>query len=241
MPNYIKNRIVFEGKDKYINKIMESIKSFKMYIQIKNEYTKKFQPELSFINRVIDFNKITKAPKSLYIDSSSYGMMGEYIISGKSDISFLGYEEIKKRWSKMSNKDRKKSLKLGKKYIKNRLKYGFTTWYDWCIENWGVKWNAKQAVIKNNIIEFETAWSGITNLIKLLSSRHPNVNIKYIYADEDSGSNTGNLTIQNGEIIEDNSPKNQSSEAYKIFLELHPNCDYVKCIDGIYQYVDSDN
>lgn len=34
-------------------------------------------------------------------------------------------------------------LELGKQYVENIKKYGYPQWYDWCVENWGTKWNVK--------------------------------------------------------------------------------------------------
>ena len=48
----------------------------------------------------------------------------------------------------------------------NKEKYGYTSWYDWCINNWGTKWDAGNendedlACVDPNKVQlsFDTAW-----------------------------------------------------------------------------------
>jgi len=46
---------------------------------------------------------------------------------------------------------------------KNVEKYGYKTWYDWQINNWGTKWDicGDEGVLKNGVmtVGFESAWS----------------------------------------------------------------------------------
>lgn len=54
----------------------------------------------------------------------------------------------------------------GKKYVENYKTYGATSWYDWCTEHWGVKWNAsgKEQVSEGEnedeiVCVFDTPWN----------------------------------------------------------------------------------
>ena len=92
---------------------------------------------------------------------------------------------------------------LGNVYINNILQYGADSWYDWCCENWGTKWNASDTyIIDDNEIEFSTAWSCPVNIFKELSRQFSGVEIVVEFADEDIGSNCGKITFLNGEIEE---------------------------------------
>ena len=92
---------------------------------------------------------------------------------------------------------------LGNAYINNILQYGADSWYDWCCENWGTKWNASDTyIIDDNEIEFSTAWSCPLNIFKELSKQFSGVEIAVDFADEDIGSNCGKITFLNGEIEE---------------------------------------
>ena len=92
---------------------------------------------------------------------------------------------------------------LGNVYINNILQYGADSWYDWCCENWGTKWNASDTyIIDDNEIEFNTAWSCPVNIFKELSKQFSGVEIAVDFADEDIGSNCGKITFLNGEMEE---------------------------------------
>ena len=92
---------------------------------------------------------------------------------------------------------------LGNVYINNILQYGADSWYDWCCENWGTKWNATNTyIVDDTEIEFSTAWSCPVNIFKELSRQFSGVEIVVEFADEDIGSNCGKITFLNGEIEE---------------------------------------
>ena len=92
---------------------------------------------------------------------------------------------------------------LGNVYINNILQYGADSWYDWCCENWGTKWNSSDTyIIDDTEIEFSTAWSCPVNIFKELSKQFSGVEIAVDFADEDIGSNCGKITFLNGEIEE---------------------------------------
>ncbi len=74
-------------------------------------------------------------------------------------------------------------------------------WYDWNIKNWGTKWNAYDIMIEDDCIEFKTAWSTPALVIKALSLKIPDAEIRVEYADEDIGMNCGSYLCKNGEII----------------------------------------
>lgn len=113
-------------------------------------------------------------------------------------------------------------------------------WYNWNRANWGTKWNSyehnKEAF---NVFTFETAWSGVPNLIKKMSESFPEVEILYEYADEDTGYNCGEITFLKGEIIQDITPKSGSKEAYELAFKLRPcNKEYYELVDGKYMSKD---
>ena len=94
----------------------------------------------------LDFYKILPCPKVLEKVST-----GGNTIDGKQV----------KQWIKDDNgKDRSLTEEERSKWLSE---YGATNWYDWCIDHWGTKWNAKQTILSqyNNHImfEFDTAWS----------------------------------------------------------------------------------
>lgn len=92
---------------------------------------------------------------------------------------------------------------LGNAYINNIINYGYSSWYDWSVNNWGTKWNACSTYyIDENHIEFETAWSMPEEIFKELSKKY-NTLVRVEYADEDLGNNCGISIYENGKLIED--------------------------------------
>ena len=76
-------------------------------------------------------------------------------------------------------------------------------WYDWCIENWGTKWDVNETYEdgEGNIC-FDTAWSTPHEIICELSIRYPELIFEVTFADEDLGSNCGIYKFQNADEIE---------------------------------------
>lgn len=76
-------------------------------------------------------------------------------------------------------------------------------WYDWCIENWGTKWDVNETYENDEgYICFDTAWSTPHEIIFELSLRYTDLTFEVQFADEDLGSNCGTYKLQNGEEIE---------------------------------------
>ncbi len=226
MPNNITNKVTFEGTD------LEKIKNL-----------------LTSEDSNFDFSRILPIPAIL-----------TKVISGSIFINNERIENPIKEIIKESDFDK---LTMSKSYssgeiipdnhilierkptdleVKTIRATGFNSWYDWSNANWGTKWNAYSVSDwEDNIITFQTAWSGIVKLIGMISEKFPETIIKYLYASEDTGYNVGSFIIQNGIIIEDNSPEDASNKAYEIYLELNPNCDYIKLVDEKYVYVDEED
>jgi hypothetical protein len=88
--------------------------------------------------------------------------------------------------------------------------------YEWCIENWGTKWNAVRAVHAENgerwdengreflrvTISFDTAWSPPEPVILRASELHPALRFELRYFESGAGFN-GIFVCQAGEVIEE--------------------------------------
>jgi hypothetical protein len=80
---------------------------------------------------------------------------------------------------------------LHKQYKANIEKHGFETWYDFCIEKWGTKWNASHAMLgeptekdKDAYYEFNTAWASPDAIIKAMSKAYPTLSFE-VTSDEE--------------------------------------------------------
>lgn len=99
-------------------------------------------------------------------------------------------------------------LALVEKYEANIAKYGYKTWYDWSIANWGTKWspNIQEWEINEWQDEstinayYETAWSPCDGLIREISKQFPSL-LFSVTSDEEGGSFACCVAIKNGEIV----------------------------------------
>ena len=141
-----------------------------------------------------DFNAVIPMPEELNIESSSDGRMGLAAITGECD------EYVTREWLKELEVEtaeqfrayvtihRPHAIELGKKYLHNQHLYGHTTWYDWCIENWGTKWNAyevRATFVSSDhaALTFYTSWGPPFPVIVKLSETFPRTAFVLDYTD----------------------------------------------------------
>lgn len=83
---------------------------------------------------------------------------------------------------------------------KEMIEHRENNWYDWSVNNWGTKWNAKslsgEPRIDDTVVRFETAWAHPFPVIDALSQKFPDKLLHVAFADEDLGQNIGEYTIQ---------------------------------------------
>lgn len=212
MPNYVTNRIIMEGPEDEIKKVIDFLKKD---------------------DNPVDFNNIVQMPESLNMTSGSIEdqAIAVYAYRQKGNDSYIkkifGYPWVKnadiKSIDELCEKLENENpglIELGEKYVYNIETYGCSTWYDWCIKNWGTKWNALDAYVEGNTIGFETAWSGVPELISKVSERFPKVAFKYRWADEDFGCNLGEYNFKVGVVISSYIPDACSEEAYEMAADI---------------------
>lgn len=195
---------------------------------------------------LIDFNNITRMPKSMRIDESTDVEKMASAIAGvpMADFFFGEVETVESVTAALRERGVKPGyIKKVKQHatlrIENKRRYGFYSWYDWSRAKWGTKWNAysvempverkhqrvkrghewrethvrayskrvyKKHLVRHTasgadlVIRFETAWSFPKPIYQELASRFPHLEFHIRYADEDIGSNCGNLILARGEL-----------------------------------------
>ena len=88
--------------------------------------------------------------------------------------------------------------------------YGTDGWYDWCIANWGTKWDACDAEIDDAglpnkvVFHFNTAWSPPVPVIGKLHKLFPTLKIKLKYY-EGGAAYKGVLKFDETGLVEDKS------------------------------------
>lgn len=220
MPNHIKNIIK-----------MQDIVSLPFY-----------NPDKYETGGGIDFNKLIPMPESLNIEDGSIEYLALDAINRKLNARmyanifkpnqiplFLSNDEYDKR-VKNSGKTEQQLIELGLQYITNTVKHNAPTWYDWCCEHWGTKWNAySDKKVDDDTISFETAWAPPLPIMVKLSELYPNTLIEHWWADEDVGHNVGHTIYQGGKISSGGFEVDKSNEAYKIYIECwdRQQCFYV--------------
>lgn len=177
MPNYVKNNVTIKTSNKEVfDKVVKQI------------ITKDKNGSESF-----SFQSVIPRPESLDIESGTSTENGMKYWMGDAET-----KEKVKSWYKDDKDDSRfnEALRLGKIALENKKKYGYPTWYEWNLNNWGTKWDVcdpiEPMVIGDTIIlEFQTAWSTPFYIFQKLSADYPELVIDVEYADEDLGSNCG--------------------------------------------------
>ena len=196
MPNYVKNNLSFDGAPAQVGRLFSAIKGE---------------------NGLIDFNKLIPMPPELEIEAGSRTTAGF-----KRYLAFLagaGFRtEMEPAYLASHPEIDREEWELGKQAYQNIQNYGFPTWYEWRIQNWGTKWNASSAEVSDGQFSFLTAWNDPKPVIEKLSQIFPTVSIHHVWADEDIGYNCGERTYHNGTITQENTPTGH--EAVELSCDL---------------------
>lgn len=212
MPNWVINEIQFKTTDEKFTEIVNTITSEEGYL---------------------DFNKILPMPEELIITAGSItdlaleayrkykeGSSLEEAVSDKT-AGFIDDNTIKNSTGvkiDLDDSPKMRVIKFGERYHRNIEEFGAPTWYEWCIDQWGTKWNASRTEImyEKKTIRFATAWSNPYPVIERLSEMFPDIDMEVKYADEDIGYNCGAYTI-NGNTIEEQKIDNLDKFAYELW------------------------
>ena len=235
MPNHLMSKIYLEGDPKRIQELLEYVKyddgdigsldcnkvipmpdslhltsgtiewgSISAYLSKVNPTNMNFpvdnKPSEELFNKICDMLNDARLLRHLYTNMSYQNIV----------------DMVNARYKDMSPDE---FIDLGAKYVSNLLKYGATSWYDWCYDNWGSKWGAYDAEpFANNTMTFKTANAPIIPVISKLGSMFPDIKITYKWANEDWGRNTGVIELFNSS-HESFMPADYSCTAWELFQE----------------------
>ena len=156
MPNWCFNRVIVTGEEEAIKEFQEAVEHKELGIPF-------------------SFNRILPLPEEL---------------KGSRSPAFIleTAEEVQDYRAKNSDFE---GLGVGlpitrEEAGKREREYGADNWFDWCVNNWGVKWDLDSDV---NLIEnidgleyhFNTAWCPPDGIFKELVKKFPDVNISWFY------------------------------------------------------------
>lgn len=187
-------------------------------------------------NSEFDFKKIIPMPEGLNIESGGPAELGlEYyaLLRKREKYSCLFAVDVKDAIEAIEGEENFEQIKdLGKKAWLNLINYGYSTWFGWCVEYWGTKWNASEVEIKDNVISFETAWACPTKILIALSKKFSTTNFSFKYASESIGRYVGIGTISDGIITDSPDTPKTENEKMKFAIELWDIQDEYELVDG---------
>lgn len=189
--------------------------------------------------RAFDFNKLIPMPPELDIESGTICPLAieAALRKAKNNIPTFSRIHISPGIAdpiyysnlRSSGKTEDELCFLGLQYLSNLIKYGSPSWYYWCCDNWGTKWNSYADAQENDdVITFKTTWDPPFPIIKKLSELYPNIEIEHFWANENIGYETGYGKWKNGEAIQLDNYEAQSQEAYQTYILCWGPCDYLR-------------
>lgn len=108
---------------------------------------------------------------------------------------------------------------IARAYEHNLVEYGARTWWDWCVRNWGTKWNFEaEAALQGNeiLMGFDTAWSPPIEAFCHLSERYPELEFFLEFFEEGMGF-IGTATLKEGDVVSMDEGNCQSPEDLERF------------------------
>lgn len=209
MPNHVENIITLKGDEQRIREMLEAIQNDELGLG------------------TVDFNKIIPMPESLNIESGSRTDRGlkaysdfidVYVFSRNAEEALNALQNIPREsedaFLRKRSDVKADEWELGKTARNNVQNYGASTWYKWCTNNWGTKWNAYgydegTDYSASGNLHFQTAWSAPHPVIKKLAQMYPDIIFEHEWADEDIGVNCGRKCYSNGECTEEYYPESE--------------------------------
>lgn len=186
MPNWCNNRLLIDGPFDEIQNFLLRFSTDNRRYQFKNH------------NEKFTFNKFIQYPERFL----------------KQDVKIIKYRKKMNDYFKtkgmneyeLRRKDIRKYNRFLEKYGKKPESGYSQGGYEWCINNWGTKWdacNCYDRMVNPNqvVIGFETAWSPPLPVIKIMITSFPILHFT-LYFDEFMMRYKGVLKGANGEVYE---------------------------------------
>lgn len=189
MPNYVKNILSFDGDPDQVSRLFSTI-----------------QGE----DGPMDFNKLIPMPPELEIEAGSRTTVGFKKYMAFWVVTGL-HTEMEPAYLAAHPEIDREEWDLGKQAFHNLRKFGYPTWYEWRIQNWGTKWNASGAEVLDGRLSFLTAWNAPKQILEKLSQMFPSITIHHTWADKDIGHNCGERTYQSGVETQEHLPTGQDA------------------------------
>jgi hypothetical protein len=201
MPNWVKNVLSITKGDSSV-----------VWDTIRNHDRLQNPKYPDYDDTAFDFNRLIPMPAQLHNCSSVGTMSGiaDDLLAGNGIGDYAKYQWVKdagiitvEQLCAHLKCDYREVVALGKLRQENRLKYGYSDWYDWCTNNWGTKWNACYVQCSTKATDatmwFDTAWSAPVPIFEALAKKFPEHEF-IIHADEYSNHIHATFHIKGGEV-----------------------------------------
>ncbi len=175
MPNWTTNFVEISGNKEDISAIKKLVKKGK------NPFS---------LDKIVPMPKVlNNGPCPNFEEAVEYAY--SYALKKKLPMSGLMLEAVRKARPRFSDRTGipLNSLEKGEKYYESLNETGYPTWYDWCCDFWGTKWDTSDTkLVESNpgtlYYEFYTAWAVPRKALQALSLLFPNVTIVDTAEDE---------------------------------------------------------
>ena len=240
MPNYVKNKLVISQKDAFDRIVAECIRpdengqpnmDFESVVPMPRELLEVPCGSPTTDGIILVYSTASKERKASIIEAIKDNMWLQDAIKPCLAKDYKGLR-------KMDDEQIANARAYGEKALSNLEKYGAFCWYDWCVKNWGTKWNACETEVDEGekSITFWTAWSLAKPFIVALSKKY-HCRIKTFFADEDLGRNCGLLLADDGKVVHYENFEADSKQSYVLGCSLW-NCDIAEYTDETWETLD---
>jgi hypothetical protein len=160
---------------------------------------KKEVDEENFYNSFFPMPEILQGTQSPNINEDK--LILEY--NEKTNLKVMGLTEIIKSNHPLYSGIAEQALKNQQAYIAT----GYTNWYDWSVDNWGVKWDASALKVKelsdfNTVIySFDSPWGTPEHFVIELSKLYPDACFEMVSGSIEN-DNHYEFTCENGKFEE---------------------------------------
>jgi hypothetical protein len=190
MPNWSSNLLKVKGTKAHRDAFAADMAAFvKAKIKKQVQEWKQANPNscsLAYeksVTPTFDFNFVIPMPEELEGTVSPRPLTREEIIELAKEHN---WKEEDLKWRLESALTDEDAARLNE--LKSR--FGFDNWYDWCLSNWGTKWNACHSdwdieeSSTMHMYRFDTAWSPPEPVIHALAIAYPNLTFRLEYTLE---------------------------------------------------------
>ena len=147
-----------------------------------------------------EFKELVKGENGRPFSFNSIIPMPEELQTVQSPVRIMTEEEIEEYKKEHSDSEWMiGTLPITQEYSDELdAKYGDNNWYDWCINNWGVKWDCADGTITEEFADleltyrFDTPWGPPQEIYNYLEARFPKIHIQWFW-DEPGMEQAGYL------------------------------------------------